>query len=346
MSRRDRITCAIRSLWLDMRIVSLLPSATEIVCLLGLRDSLVGRSHACDFPHDVADVPIMTYSNIGGANGANDADHPLSGAEIDARVSRQLRDGLSLYGVHIDRLEAAQPDLILTQELCDVCAVSTSAVHAAVRELSANWQNEAHVMSLEPTDIDGIIESILGVGELTGSADAARREAARMLERLKRVQTALKGIAHRPTVAALEWMDPPFAPGHWVPEQIEFAGGNPVLGTKAQPSARCTWDDVIHTQAECVVAMPCGCDVAASARAFQEVAALDVWRDLPATYLWQLYAVDATSYFSRPGPRVVEGVEILAGMLHPDRWPAPGPEQAVRVNDIVEAEIRIQPRAP
>lgn len=327
-----------------MRIVSLLPAATEIVCLLGLRDHLVGRSHECDFPHDVANVPVMTYSNIGAARGAEGADHPLSGAEIDARVSQRLHEGLSLYSVHMDRLEAARPDLILTQELCDVCAVSTSAVHAAVRELSPNWQNDAHVVSLEPTDIDGIIESILAVGELTGSADAARREAARMIERLKRVQTALDGIAHRPTVAALEWLDPPFAPGHWVPEQIALAGGNPVLGQAGTPSARITWDDVIHTQAECVVAMPCGYDVGASARAFQDIAALDVWRDLPATYLWQLYAVDATSYFSRPGPRVVEGVEILAGMLHPDRWPAPGPEQALRVNDLVEAEIRIQQR--
>jgi iron complex transport system substrate-binding protein len=149
------------------------------------------------------------------------------------------------------------------------------------------------------------------------------------------VREALAGIVHHPTVAALEWLDPPFAPGHWVPEQIEIAGGNPVLGREGRPSFRCTWDDVARTQAECVIAMPCGFDLAGSVREFQNAAARDVWRDLPATYLWQLYAVDATSYFSRPGPRVVDGVEILAGILHPNRWPAPGPDRALRVNDLM-----------
>ncbi len=320
-----------------MRIVSLLPSATEIVCLLGLRDSLVGRSHECDYPPDVADVPVMTFSAIGvtGEDGRVAAE--LTSAEIDARVSQQLHDGLSLYGLHTDRLDAARPDLILTQELCDVCAVSYETVRAAVRDLSHKWEGPAHVVSLEPTDIEGVLQTILAVGELTGTRDIARAHVQALRDRLARVREALDDIVHRPTVAALEWLDPPFAPGHWVPEQIEIAGGNPVLGHKGRPSFRCTWDDVIYTQAECVVAMPCGFDLAGSVREFCNVASLEVWRDLPAMYLRQLYAVDATSYFSRPGPRIVDGVEILAGILHPNRWPAPGPQRALRVNDLVPA---------
>lgn len=324
-----------------MRIVSLLPSATEIVCLLGLRDSLVGRSHECDFPADVASVPVMTYSSIGVTGDGGQPDISMSSAEIDARVSQQLRDGLSLYGLHMDRLDAAKPDLILTQELCDVCAVSFGAVKAAVRKLSGKWESSAQVLSLEPTTIEGIFETILTVGEATDTAKCAKAEVQKLRDRLDEVREAMNGVPHRPTVAALEWLDPPFAPGHWVPEQIEIVGGNPVLGNKGKPSTRCEWDDVIRTQAECVVAMPCGYDLAGAVREFLNVAALDVWRDLPATYLWQLYAVDATSYYSRPGPRAIDGVEILAGILHPNRWPAPNAEQALRVNDVVQAELRI-----
>lgn len=328
-----------------MRIVSLLPSATEIVCLLGLRHALVGRSHECDYPPDVADVPVMTFSQIGVTDAEGQIAPALTSAEIDARVSQQLRDGLSLYGLHTQRLDAARPDLILTQELCDVCAVSYGTVRAAVRDLSGKWEGPAQVVSLEPTSIESIFETILTVGELTGTYDLARAKVQALRERLDRVREALSDIVHRPTVAALEWLDPPFAPGHWVPEQIEIAGGNPVLGRRGKPSVRCTWDDVVHTQAECVIAMPCGFDLDGSVREFRNVASLDVWGELPATFLWQLYAVDATSYFSRPGPRVVDGVEILAGLLHPNRWPAPRPDQAARVSDLVQANLRLgQPR--
>lgn len=318
-----------------MRIVSLLPSATEIVCLLGLRDSLVGRSHECDYPTDVADVPVMTFSAIGVTGENGEINPTLTSAEIDARVSQQLRDGLSLYGLYADRLDAAKPDLILTQELCDVCAVSYATVRAAVRDLSHKWEGPAQVVSLEPTDIEGIFQTILTVGEIAGVSAVAQARVQTLRDRLDRLREALQDIAHRPTVAALEWLNPPFAPGHWVPEQIEIAGGNPVLGRKGKPSFRCTWDDVVRTQAECVIAMPCGFDLANSVHEFRNATALDIWHDLPATYLWQLYAVDATSFFSRPGPRVVDGAEILAGILHPNRWPAPGPDRALRVNDLI-----------
>ncbi|MFN3705073.1 MAG: cobalamin-binding protein [Thermoflexales bacterium] len=325
-----------------MRIVSLLPSATEIVCALGLRDALVGRSHECDYPPDVEQVPVMTYSSIGVTGPDGQVNPQLTSAEIDRLVSEQLRNGLSLYSLHRDRLAEAKPDLILTQELCDVCAVSFDTVQATVRELRDCWAGtNAAVLSLEPTDIEGIFETILTVGEATGTQARAKTLVRALRERLERVQEALQGIVHRPTVAALEWMDPPFAPGHWVPEQIALGGGNPVFGEAGKPSVRTTWDEVRRTQAECVIVMPCGFDLAGSVREFLNVAELDVWADLPATYLWQLYAVDATSYFSRPGPRVVDGVEIVAGLLHPHRFPAPGPDRALRVNDGVQAKLRV-----
>ncbi|MCS6774635.1 MAG: ABC transporter substrate-binding protein [Thermoflexales bacterium] len=325
-----------------MRIVSLLPSATEIVCLLGLRDALVGRSHECDFPPDVASVPVITYSTLGITDERGTRNPALSSAEIDRLVAEQRAKGLSLYGIHQDRLAEVKPDLILTQALCDVCAVSYDVVQSAVRELcdSSGWGN-ATVLSLEPTSIEGIFETILTVGEVTGTLARARAEVQRLRDRLDRVREALHDIVHRPTVAALEWLDPPFAPGHWVPEQIEIAGGNPVLGVKGEPSFRCTWEDVAQTQAECAVLMPCGFDLSGSVQEFLNVAALEVWAELPATYLNQLYAVDATSYFSRPGPRVVDGVELLAGLLHPHRWPAPPPDRALRVNHLVRAPLRM-----
>jgi iron complex transport system substrate-binding protein len=220
--------------------------------------------------------------------------------------------------------------------------VSFDTVRAAVRDLSGQWEGPAQVLSLEPTTLEGVFETILTVGEATGTSAKAKFEVQRLRDRVDKVRETMDGIPYRPTVAALEWLDPPFAPGHWVPEQVEIAGGNPVLGNAGRPSTRCHWDDVIHTQAECVIAMPCGYDLAGSVREFLKVAGHEAWRDLPATYLWQLYAVDATSYFSRPGPRVVDGVEILAGILHPNRWLAPGPEQALRVNDMVQSELRTQ----
>jgi iron complex transport system substrate-binding protein len=312
-----------------MRIVSLLPSATEIVCFLGLRDALVGRSHECDFPPDVVDAPVMTFSTIGATGPDGQVNPDLTSAEIDALVSQQLRDGQSLYGLYTDRLAAAQPDLILTQALCDVCAVSYDTVRSAVRDLSCAWQGSAQVISLEPTDIEGIFQTILVVGELTNTLALARKKVQALRDRIDRVRASLSDAERWPTVAALEWLDPPFAPGHWVPEQIEIAGGTPVLGRKGQPSFRCTWDDVISSKAEWVIGMPCGFDLQGSAREVSNASAH--LHQLPAAQHNQVYAVDATSYFSRPGPRIVDGVEVLAGLLHPRLWPSPRPDQAAAV---------------
>lgn len=314
-----------------MRIVSLLPSATEIVCALGLRDCLVGRSHECDYPADVADVPVMTYSTLGIQ--LCPEDQTMSAAEIDKAVSAQLRDGLSLYGLNYEALEKAKPDIILTQELCDVCAVSFGTVKAAMRDLSSKWGNFAsNVISLEPTTIEGIFDTISLVGDITNTQHNATQIVHNLRTRVDKCRELCISGSHQPTVAALEWLDPPFAPGHWVPEQIAIAGGQSVLGEAGQPSKRITWDDVIHCQPEMVVLMPCGYDLLGSIQQFETVKDREEWKELPAPYLNQICAVDATSYFSRPGPRVVDGAELLASLLHPNLIMPPAPHVARRVH--------------
>jgi iron complex transport system substrate-binding protein len=310
-----------------MRIVCLLPAATEIVCLLELRESLVGRSHECDYPADVTAVQAMTFAHV--------ETHDASSAEIDTRIGARMRDGLSLYGLHDDAIAAAKPDLILTQALCDVCAVGADAVH----DHSAEWGSGVQVLSLSPATIEGVFDAIRAVGAACGVPERADAVIAALRARLAAVSSALEGIAHRPTVAALEWIDPPYAPGHWVPEQIALAGGQSVLGNAGAPSVRCEWDDLIHVQPEMVVMLPCGFDVDGATSEFVRVSGNEVWRDTPATYLNQLYTVDANSYFSRPGPRLVDGVELLAGLLHPNRVLPPDATRARRVSPLVATPL-------
>ncbi len=314
-----------------MRIVTLLPAATEIVCALGLRDQLYGRSHACDYPADVAGVPVMTFSWLDAAGDS---------ATREQEATARLRDGLAVFGVYEDALAAAQPDLIITQGLCAVCAITEDETRRVIREHAALASSCTNVLSLDATTIDGILDSIARIGAAAGVPERADALTASLRARLDAVRAGLCGVAHRPSVAALEWLDPPFAPGHWVPEQIALAGGRPALGDAGAHSARITWDDVSWAQPEMVVLIPCGYSADAAAAAFDAIAALDVWRDLPATYLNQIYAADANGLFSRPGPRVVEGVEVLAQLLHPNRFGKPDPSQALRVSHRVSTHLR------
>ena len=217
----------------------------------------------------------------------------------------------------------AQPDIVIA---------GADGVHSS---------STARVITLHPSTLEGIFQSITQVGEATDKMREANALVQSLRERIERVRASMNAAVHRPTVAALEWLNPPSACGRWMPEMIEIAGGRCVLGETGQPARQIEWDDVIASQAEMVVVMPNEKDIAGSVQAFIDVADLPVWRDLPATYLWQLYAVDALAYFSRPGPRIVDGIEILAGMIQPHLWPAPGPEQALRVNDVLQTPMRI-----
>jgi len=302
-----------------MRIVSLLPSATEIVCALALEDSLVGITHECDYPPSVVDKPRLTASRI--------SQETMSSKEIDHAVRSQLDGHGSIYDLDEDRLRALNPDLILTQELCDVCAVSYRTVERAARM----FETDVRVVSLEPNTIGDIFENIRLVGELTARKSEAGRLINDLTSRLECIRELTARMDRRPRTLMLEWLEPAFAPGHWVPEQVAIAGGDPGFGRAGRPSTTTTAEEICAYAPEVVVLIPCGYYKEDILRQLPNAKLPAGWDDLPAVRTGEVWATDATSYFSRPGPRVVEGVEILARILHPEVFGAPTEDQAVRV---------------
>jgi iron complex transport system substrate-binding protein len=301
------------------RIVSLLPSATEIVSVLGLEDSLIAVTHECDYPASVAGKPVVTSSRI---------DHEkMTSAEIDHMVRSQLDGHGSIYNLDEQLLRSLDPDLILTQELCDVCAVSYETVLKAARVFDA----EARVVSLEPNTIADIFDNIRTVGALTGTVERAGEVVSSLAARLKAVSDLTASVGHRPRTLMLEWLEPAFAPGHWVPEQVDLAGGDHAFGQRGKPSVVTTADQINAYSPEVIVMIPCGYYKEDVLRQLPQSRLPAGWQDLPAVKEGNVWAVDATSYFSRPGPRVVDGVEILARILHPELFGEPLVEQAVRV---------------
>jgi iron complex transport system substrate-binding protein len=294
-----------------MRIVSLLPSATEIVCAIGLAEDLVGVTHECDWPPEVVGKPVVTR-NAGGTD--------LGGAssrEIHTRVVDAVHGGSSLYELDEEALAAARPDLVLTQELCDVCAVSYREVNEVVREIDGNIS----VISLEPTSIEGILHSITTVGAMTEVEDAAVELVESLRSRLsfvERTVAARRDAGRRPArVVGLEWLDPPFAVGHWVPEQIRRAGGWDLLGADGEPSRQTTWDAVGEVDPEMLLLMPCGFHLAETVREWARAAKPTWLGEVPAVRRGSVVALDGSAYFSRPGPRVIDGIELLAEIIDP-----------------------------
>jgi len=303
-----------------LRIISLLPSATEIVCALGLEDSLVGVTHECDYPPSVTGKPKLTASRI--------SHETMTSAEIDHAVRSQLDGHGSIYDLDEAKLRATEPDLIITQELCEVCAVSYHRVQQAAARI---FKGEAQIVSLEPNTITDIFANIRTVGELTGREAEAERVVGNLTARLDALASALEGISYRPRTLMLEWLEPPFAPGHWVPEQVALAGGDYTFGRAGRPSVRTTAEEIRNYAPEVVVLIPCGYYKEDTLRALPQSRLPEGWHDLPAFGERQVWAVDATSYFSRPGPRIVDGVEILARILHPELFGEVNERDAVRV---------------
>jgi len=294
-----------------VRIVSLLPSATEIAFALGLGDQVVAVSHECDYPPAARQRPAITRSPLHG--------HDLTSAEIDRRTREELRSGGTLYYLNDDLLRRLAPDLVLTQELCEVCAVAQPEAERAVRELGT----APRVLSLEPNTLRDVLGTIEAVGAATGREAAAAALVAALAARIERVGAAGVTVATRPRVFCMEWMDPPWVAGHWVPEMVALAGGEDVLGTAGAPSRPFEWERVVAARPEVVVLMPCGYDLARTLADRPVVEALPGWAALPAVEAGRVYAVDGSSYFNRPGPRLVDGLELLGHLLHPDRFAAP-----------------------
>jgi iron complex transport system substrate-binding protein len=302
----------------NLRIASLLPSATEIVCALGLEKNLVGITHECDFPASIQSLPHLTASRI--------SHETMSSKEIDHAVRSQLDGHGSIYDLNEQLLHELQPDLILTQELCDVCAVSYKTVEKAARMYTA----DARVVSLEPNTIAEIFDNIRFVAELTGTEMRAAEVIGNLQSRLKNLAEKTEN-ANRPRVLMLEWLEPFFAPGHWVLEQVRFAGGDYGFGNLGKPSTTTTIEEIAAYAPEIIVLIPCGYYIRDILRQVPQTNFPAAWFDLPAVKSGNVWAVDATSYFSRPAPRVVEGAEILAGILHPNLFGAPSEQEAARV---------------
>jgi iron complex transport system substrate-binding protein len=287
-----------------VRIASLVPSSTEMLFALGLGEQVVAVTHECDYPPEASAKPHLTRSLIPDG---------LSAGEIDAEVRRLTGEGRHLYELDEPTLAELDVDLIVTQAVCEVCAVSYDDVVAVAGRLPS----KPAVISLDPSNLADVLEDVTRLGEATGVAARASELRSSLEERLESVRGAVSG-AQRPTVLGLEWLDPPFVGGHWVPEMIEIAGGKDVLGEAGVKSRTATWDEIAAAQPEVVVAMPCGWD-APQARSEVEARA----EELGATGAQRIWAVDAAASFSRPGPRLVEGTELLAYLLHPDRVSPP-----------------------
>ncbi len=288
-----------------MRIVSLLPSATEIVCALGLEDELVGISHDCDWPPGLRDRKVVL------SEAAVHGD--LSSAEIDQVIKTLIHSGLSAYHLDAEKLRKLRPDLILTQELCEVCAPSFAEVQRAAKILDT----APKIVSLEPTCLDDILENITLVGEVTGRVAKAQDLIAQLRERVERVLSRTEFLENTPRVLALEWLAPLYVGGHWVPEMIELAGGEP-MNPSGEPSYEIAWIDVENFNPEVIVLMPCGFSPKRTLKEIDLLTSYEDWEELRAVKNGDLYLVHGSYYFNRPGPRIVIGLEILAKILHPE----------------------------
>jgi iron complex transport system substrate-binding protein len=293
-----------------MRICSLLPSATEVIALLGLSDELVGISHECDYPPSVRNLPIMVEPMV--------PPHGLASADIDRQVRQLVASGQRLYRLNAHLLQQAQPDLILSQDLCHVCAVTPDQLHEAL----CSMPRQPTVLTLNPHTVQEVIDDVVRIGDAADRLTESHRLAAHLRDRLEAVHTRVQGIAHRPRVACIEWLSPLYVAGHWVPEMVQLAGGQDVFAQPGSPSRVTTWDEVLAAAPEVLIVMPCGFSVERTqTELFHMMQQPDRW-PLSADLAARTSLVDASSYFSRPGPRLIDGIELLAALLHPsDRHP-------------------------
>ncbi len=289
-----------------MSIISLLPSATEIVCALGARERLVGRSHECDFPIGVQSLPVCTEAKV-----AVDGDSE----DIHANVMSVLANDISVYRVHSDLVRDLRPSVIVTQVQCDVCAVSLRDVEAAI----AGWMgNPARIVALNPARLEDVWTDIASVAEAIGERDAG----VQLIESLKERISGIAARKHesRPRVATIEWISPLMAGGNWMPELVELAGGINLFGRAGEHSPWIEWSDVVAADPDVIVILPCGFSIERAQRDMHYLTDRPEWRDLRAVRSGNVHITDGNQYFNRPGPRLVESIEILAEILHPETF--------------------------
>ena len=291
-----------------MRICSFLPSATEIVYLLELGGSLFGVSHECDYPGEAASKPKVVRSRVDTSS--------MTSHEIDAAVTDMMMRGENIYEVVEDVLADARPDLVVTQRLCEVCAVSFEDVEEAVGRL----KKPSKVLSLDPHSVDDVLEDIKRLGRHTGTQSAAHVAVFNLRARIDLIRRAVSGVDENPSVACIEWMNPVIAAGHWIPEMVEIAGGADSLVEPGAPSPRLDFERVADADPDVLVLMPCGMDVARAKAEFNSLPDRSRWEDLRAFKSGHTFVVDSGALFSRSGPRLVDGVEVLARILHPERF--------------------------
>ena len=300
------------------RIVSFLPSATEMACALGLSDQLLGITHECDYPPQIMGKPVVVRNVL--------PIESMGQAEIDVAVTQRLRDGLSLYRVEETLMQDIAPDLILTQDLCQVCAPSGNEVTQLLKSLPS----KPEILWLTPKSLEQIFDNLRELGAATGRSETAETLIAEGRARLGKIAAATRTLASRPRVFCMEWMDPVYCCGHWVPEMVRIAGGFDEIGREGADSVRVQWKDVLEWRPEVLIVMPCGFNLEKAVEEARRLRTYPGWDELPAVRDGRVYAVDANSYFARPGPRVVEGTELLAHLLHPELFEWKGPADAFR----------------
>ncbi|MGC2530917.1 MAG: cobalamin-binding protein [Candidatus Acidiferrum sp.] len=288
-----------------MRIVSLLPSATEILFALGIDKEIVGVSHECDFPAQARTKRVVIHSRL---------PHDAAPAEIDRLVREYVARGEGLYSVDAEALEELAPDLIITQDLCQVCAASPDDLAATL----AHFPRQPEVLCLNPQDLGDVWRDILWVGEATCRGHEAEALLKKIGARIGELECQLDGVENRPRVAILEWLQPFYVAGHWVPEMIELAGGKDVLGKKRTPSFRVSAEDVVDAAPEILLIAQCGYSAKQAREEYRAMSFPEEWSAIPAVRDGRVFAMDASGYFSRPGPRLISGIEAVAKILHPE----------------------------
>ena len=293
-----------------MKIVSLLPSATEIVCQLGLGDQLVGVTHECDYPPFVQQLPKVTKTLI---------PHQATSREIDALVRERSQTQAALYSLDLPVLQRLQPDLLVTQALCDVCAVA----EAEVNDAACSLPGQPRVVNLEPMRLSEVLDGIQLVADAAGIPEKAIEVIAGLQQRVDRIIEGNRTLTHRPRVILLEWIDPPFTAGHWSPELVRMAGGVEGLGREGERSRTMAWDEILQFDPEFLIVACCGFNVERTLLDIPILTQYPGYHDLSCVRQNQVFVIDGNAYFSRPGPRLVDSLELLAHTLHPNIHPLP-----------------------